>query len=410
MINNVSNLGLALGTVATTDWKTEFTLTPPVICGDGVCEMDETCQTCQDDCGPCSICGNGICGAEEDEANCFQDCDIAEVFDTITTSTARITVFAQDTAEEDGDRVAILLNGTVVRSDITLTNAGESFDLTLIPGRNVVDIKALNTGDLWPNTAGFTVTNDNGTQLLRADWEMETDQISRLIVIYNDDGSDGGGGGGGGGGATSYPESSHPYSNNHDEEWVYTLPGSHASIDVTFDSQTDTESCCDFIHVKDGSGNDIPGSPFVGSELAGQTVNVPGTTVRIQLTTDGSVTYWGFRVTRVIDGGSGGGGTGLPESPHPYSNNYDQEWTYTLSGSQASIDVTFDGQTQTESCCDRIYITDASGNEISGSPFAGTELAGQTVNVPGATVRIRLTTDGSITYWGFRVTNLTDGG
>jgi len=291
-----------------------------------------------------------------------------------------------------------------------------------------------------------------------------------------------------------------------------------AAINVTFDQQTQGESGWDNIYVMDSNGNNIAGSPFTGTALAGQTRTVPGSTVRIRLTSDGSVTYFGFRVTNVTasSGGgggggggstptiqsspasgpqltttftltgtgftangsvrrlmtvppsnttqelsavsangsgqvtwppftpscsegvgiytlwlvdaatnresnrvtqtitansscsSGGGGTGAyPESPHPYPDNYNNIWTYTFPATASAISVTFDQQTQVESGWDYIYVMDSNGNNIAGSPFTGTALAGQTKTVLGNTVRIRLTSDGSVTYFGFRVTNVT---
>ena len=322
-------------------------------------------------------------------------------------------------------------------------------------------------------------------------------------------------GGGGGGGTGGYPESPHPYPDNYNNTWTYTLANA-AAINVTFDQQTQVESGWDNIYVMDSNGNNIAGSPFTGTALAGQTRTVPGSTVRIRLTSDGSVTYFGFRVTNVTasSGGgggggstptiqsspasgpqltttftltgtgftangsvrrlmtvppsnttqelsaisangsgqvtwppftpscsdgvgtytlwlvdaatnresnrvtqtitansscsSGGGGTGAyPESPHPYPDNYNNIWTYTFPATASAISVTFDQQTQVESGWDYIYVMDSNGNNIAGSPFTGTALAGQTKTVPGNTVRIRLTSDGSVTYFGFRVTNVT---
>lgn len=104
-----------------------------------------------------------------------------------------------------------------------------------------------------------------------------------------------------------------------------------------------------------------------------------------------------------------GGGTApppsgaLPESPHPYPNNFDTTWTYTLQGNPASIQVTFDPNTYVEQGWDFIVITDGSGRQISGSPFTGDQLSNKYVIVPGATVRIRLLSDQSETYYGFKV-------
>ena len=203
---------------------------------------------------------------------------------------------------------------------------------------------------------------------------------------------------------SSYPASAHPYSDNFDQTWTFTQPGAPAAINVTFDQQTTTETGFDFIYVMDGNGNGIPGSPFTGSSLAGQTVRVPGSTVRIRLTTDFSITAWGFAVTNVTAASSG---SAYPASAHPYADNFDQTWTFTQPGGPSAINVSFDSQTETEPGYDFIYVTDGNGNNIPGSPFTGRSLAGQTKQVPGATVRIRLTTDGSVTKWGFAVTNVT---
>jgi len=95
-----------------------------------------------------------------------------------------------------------------------------------------------------------------------------------------------------------------------------------------------------------------------------------------------------------------------PESPHPYTNNMNQTWYYTPGGNCQSLNVTFDWQTSVLAG-DWIHVMNGSGVPIAGSPFSGSTLAGQTVSVPGATVAIRLASDGSGTSWGFRVTNVT---
>jgi hypothetical protein len=48
----------------------------PPVCGDGVCESPETCVDCEADCGACPpVCGDGTCDAGEDCNSCPQDCD-----------------------------------------------------------------------------------------------------------------------------------------------------------------------------------------------------------------------------------------------------------------------------------------------------------------------------------------------
>jgi hypothetical protein len=362
-------------------------------CGDFDCEAPETCETCAIDCGECPEPPDDGTIVFDDEQTAQPPYDI--LVRRIADEEYILRLYEGDTllreAEfaDDTDDDQVFVEG--------LTETGTLYLLIIWvndrPGGSPQDLS-----DIWVTVNGVVHHYDQDNGL---DWNGGA--YGKSIRLRIEPGS----GDGGGGGGTGLPESAHPYDNSFDDTWVYTLPGTHASIDVTFDLLTETESCCDHIYVMDGGGNEISGSPFGGDELAGVTVNVPGDTVRIRLTTDGSVTRWGFRVTDVADGG---GGTGLPESAHPYDNSFDDTWVYTLPGTHASIDVTFDSLTETESCCDHIYVMDGGGNEISGSPFGGDELAGVTVNVPGDTVRIRLTTDGSVTRWGFRVGDVNDGG
>ena len=92
------------------------------------------------------------------------------------------------------------------------------------------------------------------------------------------------------------------------------------------------------------------------------------------------------------------------ESRHPYANDMDETKTYVYDGECVSIDVTFSDDTETESGWDYIYIYDANDNER--GEYSGTELAGQTVRVPGNTVKIRLISDGSYTEYGYRTESI----
>lgn len=322
------------------------------------------------------------------------------------------------------------------------------------------------------------------------------------------------------------PESGHPYDNNLDQNWTCSLPGNPSSLNVAFDQMTMLEGN-DFLYIMDGNGNNIPGSPFTENWLAGLTKSVPGNTVKIRLVSDVRRNEWGFRVTSITgvfsagpdltitkthtgnfvqnqngatytivvrnNGGAAStglvtvtdnvpagltpvsiGGTGwtctqpagpctrndalasgasypaltltvnvagnapalvtntatvagggdtvannntatdpttiispegcvLPESPHPYENNFDQTWVCTLAGS--SLNVTFDAMTRIDTT-DLLYVMTGNDVNIPGSPFTGATLAGQTVNVPGPIVKIRLVTDARRTEWGFKVTSV----
>jgi hypothetical protein len=47
---------------------------PPAICGDDKCEDAESCESCLSDCGKCPVCGDGICQTNENYQTCPQDC------------------------------------------------------------------------------------------------------------------------------------------------------------------------------------------------------------------------------------------------------------------------------------------------------------------------------------------------
>lgn len=96
------------------------------------------------------------------------------------------------------------------------------------------------------------------------------------------------------------PESDHPYPNSIDRTWTYTFPRTVNSMEITFDERTEFEPSQDFLHIADGAGAPVPGSPFTGRSLAGKVLSLPGNTVRLRLVTDPSIVAWGFRVTRVV--------------------------------------------------------------------------------------------------------------
>lgn len=92
-------------------------------------------------------------------------------------------------------------------------------------------------------------------------------------------------------------QSTHPYSNSMDTTWVYTHPSNAETLEITFSSDTATESNYDWIYILDGSGTQI--GKYSGTELASKTITVTGNAVKIRLTSDSSVTKNGFTVTSV---------------------------------------------------------------------------------------------------------------
>lgn len=93
-------------------------------------------------------------------------------------------------------------------------------------------------------------------------------------------------------------------------------------------------------------------------------------------------------------------------SPHDYTLDCKDAWKYVEEGAEKIV-VTFDEQTMLEEGFDYLYIIDGEGNEV--GKYTGSELAGQTVEVEGDTILVRLDTDSAGTAWGFAVASVEAG-
>ena len=102
-------------------------------------------------------------------------------------------------------------------------------------------------------------------------------------------------------------ESPHNYPNSCSDFWVYTIPGAE-KLRVTFDARTDIEDGFDYLYVFDGTGKQV--GKYTGTELAGQTITIPGDTVKLKLVSDDSGNEWGFKVSSITPGMTGGAVSG----------------------------------------------------------------------------------------------------
>ena len=88
-------------------------------------------------------------------------------------------------------------------------------------------------------------------------------------------------------------ECPHPYISDIDEEWEFSFDESYTHIDLTFDEQTTFEDNCDYLVIVDYDGNENQ----CGNEVAGTTLTIGGSYVKIKFHSDGSVEHYGFKVT-----------------------------------------------------------------------------------------------------------------
>ena len=71
--------------------------------------------------------------------------------------------------------------------------------------------------------------------------------------------------------------------------------------------------------------------------------------------------------------------------------------------------ICFSESSSFENNYDRLYVTDKDGNAVENSYYTGSQLAGVTITVPGDTVNLRMTSDGSVVDYGFSIKSITRG-
>ncbi|MBF8150656.1 hypothetical protein ITJ86_12155 [Winogradskyella sp. F6397] len=92
-----------------------------------------------------------------------------------------VNIVCRDHQYPDGDRVQILVNGTVVKNNLLLTSSYRRVEVNLVDGKNTVDIVALNQGESGPNTAEFVVYDDKGNVISSKEWNLLTGVKARII-------------------------------------------------------------------------------------------------------------------------------------------------------------------------------------------------------------------------------------
>ena len=86
---------------------------------------------------------------------------------------------------------------------------------------------------------------------------------------------------------------------------------------------------------------------------------------------------------------------------HPHDNNMSTYYTKTIEGA-TQLNLTFSSQCYLEDSCDYVEVYDGNDNLIYSSRHNGSlALANKNLTVSGDTVKIKLITDYSVTYWGF---------
>ena len=200
-------------------------------------------------------------------------------------------------------------------------------------------------------------------------------------------------------------ESAHPYANDTDQTWTLTNPDTRAQASRIHFSRLETEASYDVVIVRDGAGQEV--QRFDGSHPGGiWTVAVPGRTIQVQLVSDFSITEWGFCVDQIQTAQAS---TCLAESPHPYPDFFDRTWTIVNPDPSAASSKIHFSRLETEERYDYVIIRDAAGNAI--QLLDGLYDVGLwSDEVPGRTVLVQLTSDYSVSEWGFCVDEIVASG
>ena len=99
--------------------------------------------------------------------------------------TKYVNIVCRDHEYPDGDRVQIMLNGYIVKSNLLLTGSYRRVEVNLADGKNTIDIIALNQGESGPNTAEFVVYDDKGKVISSKEWNLLTG-VKATIIFTNE--------------------------------------------------------------------------------------------------------------------------------------------------------------------------------------------------------------------------------
>lgn len=230
-------------------------------------------------------------------------------------------------------------------------------------------------------------------------------------------------------------ESAHPYTNRANNTWSVNGSAGAREMRVVFE-RFELENNYDFLVLTNAAGDNT--TRHTGTKT-GQEVVVPGDRVDFRLTSDTSVTGWGFRARvyerrpcvcpAVFNPVCGADGTtysnacaaacagatvaqtgecgasvwtavpNVVESAHPYTHNLSQTWSIGFAGaSQMRIHFS---RIETERNYDFVRILDGNGRML--HEYTGTSRDVTTPAIRAAQVTVQFVSDSSVNGWGFAI-------
>ena len=101
----------------------------------------------------------------------------------LETKSKYIIIKCRDHEYVDGDRIRLMINGSVIHPNILLSAAFYVVDIDLDEGYNNIDFIALNEGESSPNTAQLIVQDEFGKELSNKKWLISTGYKAKLVVF-----------------------------------------------------------------------------------------------------------------------------------------------------------------------------------------------------------------------------------
>ncbi len=254
---------------------------------------------------------------------------------------------------------------------------------------------------------------------------------------------------------STYPVSSHNYSNNMSKDYTFSYPGASKLV-LKFSSNCRLESGYDYLYIYDGSGEYV--GSYSGSQLADATITITGESFRMHLSSDGSVTYYGFsfdsitallfdNVTAKIYEQPALGhdyeeitvkestcqengkyvkkcsrcgeyakddvpvyesiiadSSTYPETPHNYENSQEYNYSFTYPNAK-EMTLAFSSECRFENGYDFLNLYDGNNNLI--GRYTDVELQNREITVNGESFSITVTTDNTVNYYGFSLDSIT---
>ncbi len=219
-------------------------------------------------CACCVVCAGAVAGADwpESEHPYADNTDQTWSYQHPEAADWLRVVFSEDTQTESTYDTILITDAQGGKNEYsgselsgeTLYLAGDHFTIQL-------------TSDYSVNMYGFSIVDIQG--MTQAEYE------EAFYTVYN---------------VSTWPESDHPYADNASVIWHYQHPEAADWLRLVFSAETETEWSYDRITITDAQGNL---TEYMGDELAGKTLYLPGNRFTIHLTSDSSTNKYGFSFT-----------------------------------------------------------------------------------------------------------------